>query len=466
VYIDVHAPDERLLLAQPNDFIGKHIRDVLPADVATSTERVLARLTPGEPPTVLEYTLQTADGERHREARLVISQDNQVLSVVRDVTERKRTQEALRQSQARYALATSVAGVGVWDWDLTTNEVYVDPSLKAILGYSDQEITNNADDWARLIHPDDLETAQARARDHLEGRSPFYEIEHRMLHRDGSIRWFMVRGSAVWLDGRAARIIGTSTDVTERKKSDQALLDAQADLARVSRLTALGEFAASIAHEIRQPLTAITTNAKACLHWLGGPKPDLSEVREALDDVVDASMRADELIRRNRELFKHQRIQKTLIDINAVIKESTRLATMQLQGSHVTLTTSLALDLPPVPADRVELQQVLLNLIANGIDAMDAVEPALRVLDVSSSQTADGFVKISVKDSGVGLSGVDRERMFSLSYTTKPSGTGVGLSVSRAIVEAHGGRLWAEQNAGLGATFYFTVPAQSTIAAA
>jgi PAS domain S-box-containing protein len=363
----------------------------------------------------------------------------------------------LRDNRERYAMATAAGGVGVWDWNLETNDIYVDPSLKKILGYEDHEIRNHLDDWGRYVHPDDAPAVMERAQAHLDGNTPLYEVEHRMRHRDGSTRWFLARGSAVRRDGRAVRVIGTDTDVTERKKSEQALQEVQSDLARVSRLTALGEFAASVAHEVRQPLTAIMMNAKTCLRWLGSATPDLTEIRAALVDVVDAGRRADELIQRNRQLFKDHTVQKAPLDINGVVQQVVVLARPRLQSSHVNLTTTLA-QLPDVHGDRVELQQVLLNLIANSIDAMDGVDAEARTIDVSTAMTPDGMVKVSVKDSGVGLHGVDLKRMFTLSYTTKAAGTGVGLSISRSIVEAHGGKLWADANSGPGATFSFTLP--------
>jgi signal transduction histidine kinase len=265
---------------------------------------------------------------------------------------------------------------------------------------------------------------------------------------------------------RAHEVLVVVRDVTERKASERALHQTQADLSRLSRLTALGEFAASIAHEIRQPLTGILINTKTCLRWLGGGAPDLGEVRSALSDVVDSVQRADEIIRRNRELFKHHTVQKTMVDVRGIISEVEALARSRLLADHVTLITSVTGEVPLVLADRVELQQVLLNLIGNSIDAMESVDPRARRIEISSSVTPDGNVKISVRDSGVGLEGVDRDRMFALSYTTKASGTGVGLSISRAIVEAHGGRLWAEDNHGGGATFSFTLPVQSSVGVA
>ena len=384
--------------------------------------------------------------------------------LMRDLAARERVESALRESQERYARATAAGGVAVWDWDLENGRIYVDPALKRRLGYEDRLIGDRVDDWWPLVHPDDTPSMKDRVQQCLDGKIPSYEVEHRMLHRDGSVRWFLARGSAVHRDGRTVNVIGSHTDITERKKSEQALLEAQADLSRLSRLTALGEFAASIAHEIRQPLTAILMNAKTALRCLTGSPPDVTEVREALFDVVSAGQRADEIIRRNRELFRHHAVQKSALDVNAVIADVSQLARGRLQAGHIMLQTRLAPGLPAVNGDRVELQQVLLNLIANSIDAMDGIDGASRLIEVSSGLTPEGIVKVSVRDTGVGLQGVDTRRMFALSYTTKPTGSGVGLSISRAIVEAHGGQLWSEQNAGRGATFSFTIPLHATMA--
>jgi signal transduction histidine kinase len=251
-------------------------------------------------------------------------------------------------------------------------------------------------------------------------------------------------------------------DITDQKQSQQALHETQSDLSRLSRLTALGEFAASIAHEIRQPLTGILVNATTCLRWLASSSPDLTEVRAALSDVIEAGQRANEIIRRNRELFRHHTIQMTLLDLNAIIGDVEALARSRLQAGNVTLITSIERDMPAVYGDRVELQQVLLNLIGNSIDAMEGVESTSRRIVISSGRSANGDVMVSVRDNGVGLAGVDRERMFALAYTTKPSGSGVGLAISRSIIEAHGGRLWAEDNVPCGASFSFTLPIHST----
>ena len=336
-FINYHAADERQLLSTPASFMGRHMSEVLPASVVAAYNDALARLAREPGPILIEYPLSMPDGEHQYEARVVRCRANEVLVVVRDVTERKASERTLQQTQA--------------------------------------------------------------------------------------------------------------------------------DLARLSRLAALGEFAASIAHEIRQPLTGILINTKTCLRWLGGSKPDLTEVGAALSDVVEAVQRTDEIIRRNRELFRYHTVEKTLLDLGNIIREVEALAKSRLLAGHVAFVTSVTPDVPPVLADRVELQQVLLNLIGNSIDAMESVDPGSRRIEISSSLAPDGDVKISVRDTGVGLEGVDRERMFALSYTTKASGTGVGLSISRAIVEAHGGRLWAEENTDRGATFSFTLPVSSAAVA-
>jgi PAS domain S-box-containing protein len=378
----------------------------------------------------------------------------QTLMIAALVVERARR----RQSQVRYALATAAGGVGVWDWNLDTNEVNVDSSLKSSLGYADTEIPNHLDDLSRLIHPDDAATALARVRESAEPPHAPYEVEFRLVHRAGGVRWFLSRGSYVRRNGGPAHLTGTYIDITERKASERALGEMQTELTRVSRLTALGEFAASLSHEVRQPLSSIVMNAKASLRWLADATPNLGEVRSALLDVVEAGNWASELIQRNRELFKHHTVRKEPVDIHDVVRDVAALAQMRLQDRRAVLTTSFVPGLPAVIGDRIELQQVLLNLIANAIDAIESVDPGSRRIDVATMLVPNGLVQVCVRDNGIGLDGVDLQRMFSLSYTTKASGTGIGLSLSRSIVEAHGGTLWAQQNADRGATFSFTIP--------
>jgi len=302
-------------------------------------------------------------------------------------------------------------------------------------------------------------------RAHIEGKAPTYEAEYRMLHKDGSIRWFQFRASAQRMPGaRGLSVVGTHMDITERKSAEAKLSEAHSELARLSRLTALGEFAASIAHEINQPLTAMLIDAQTCLRWLSAASPPIEEMRAALIDICAAGNRANELIRRYRELFRNRTVEKLPLDVRSVVRDVVALARMRLDRDDIRLVIALEEDLPAVLGDRVELQQLLLNLLVNGVDAMEAVDPHLRLLRIDASLAADGMVRICVSDSGVGLDNVDLSRIFIPSYTTKPSGTGVGLSISRSIAEAHGGRLWAERHAGRGATFCFTIPSAGAAA--
>jgi len=255
--------------------------------------------------------------------------------------------------------------------------------------------------------------------------------------------------------GLSGDLLRTTALARELRESHEQMVLAQAELDRVSRLTAMGEFAAALAHEILQPITAIGLNANAALLALRDDAPHVDDARASLRNVIEAGQRAAEVTKRNRELFRYRTVRSAPVDINRVIDETRLLAARRLTESGVAVSTSLAKNLPAIRGDRVELQQVLLNLIANAIDATES--RAERRLWIRSSED-DGGIRIEVGDNGVGLGHVDTGRMFALSYTTKPDGTGVGLSVSRAIVDAHGGRIWAESNTEGGASVYFTLP--------
>jgi PAS domain S-box-containing protein len=230
-------------------------------------------------------------------ATVVMLQALVIVALVIERTRRRQRDVALGNGRKRYAMATAAARSGVWDWDLQTNVFRYDPSLKAILGYEDHEIGNHFDDWLKLVHPDDAPAVMPRVHEHLEGRSPCYELEHRLVHRDGSTRWFLTRGSAVALHGRPVRVIGIDIDITARKTSEQAC-------------------ASTFAHDVRQPLTAIIMNARSCLRRIAGESPDLAEVRAGLLDMVDAGQRAEEVIQRNRELLRQHTAQTETSDIN------------------------------------------------------------------------------------------------------------------------------------------------------
>ena len=378
-----------------------------------------------------------------------------IAGLVAQRARRRQMFAALTKAQARYTLASGAARVGVWEWEPGSGAFYVDPAVRTLAGGAGVDVPSRLEDWLALVHPDDRAAVDGRLREHARGTSAAVETEHRLLQPDGTIRWVQLRGS-VARDGGATRIVGTIADATDRKRAEQRLQDIQGELSRIARVTALGEFAASIAHEVRQPLTAIISSARAAARFLNNGAT--TDAQEALWHVLEASKRADRVIERNRELFRNHTVQKELLDPNRVVIESLAIARSRLEASQVSLVTSLTPALPMIEGDPIELQQVLLNLTANAIDALQAVAPASRRLEIATGCGPAGTIRVSVSDNGVGLGAVDVRRLFTFSYTTKPGGTGVGLSISRSIIEAHGGTLCAEGRAGQGATFTFVLP--------
>ena len=368
---------------------------------------------------------------------------------------RTRAETAAREHEAQRAIVAE-APVMIWRAGVDKGCDFFNPWWLAFTGRTFAQEFGNG--WAEGVHPDDLDPCLASYVAAFDARVPF-RLEYRLRRFDGEYRLVLDLGTPRYDSTKQfAGYIGCCFDITDRRQAEQALGDAHEEINRVSRLTALGEFAAALSHELRQPLTAIIMNARSSLQQLEKIPPDHEAVKEALDDLVNAAHRAEAVIQRNRELFRHHRVQTSALDINAVVREVLILSATRLQEHHVTVATELAADLPAVRGDRIELLQVLLNLLGNAIDAMEQVERSERRITITTSRLDQGAVVVAVKDCGVGLDAVDMERMFTLSYTTKATGTGVGLSISRSIIQAHGGRIQASQNADRGATFSFTLP--------
>jgi PAS domain S-box-containing protein len=318
---------------------------------------------------------------------------------------------------------------------------------------------NEGLDWGGkvAVHPEDLARFMDEWRAALAEGKPL-ETEARLRRADGEYRWLLIR--AVPLCDEIGKIIkwyGMSTDIEDRKRAEETLRKAQAELAHVTRVTTMGELAASIAHEVNQPLSAIVNNGSACLRWLASEEPNLDEAREATRRVIRDGGRAGEVITRIRALLRKTDAEKARLDINQTIREVVTLTRNEATGKGVALRLELAAGLPAVLGDRVQLQQVILNLIMNGIEAMASVTGRPRELLISSRQHESDKALVAVQDSGVGLDGQDLEKVFDAFYTTKSHGLGMGLAISRSIVEDHGGQLWAVPNEGPGATFQFTL---------
>ena len=307
------------------------------------------------------------------------------------------------------------------------------------------------------IHPQDRALVEQKIDRAVRVKSDF-EMEYRIILADGSIKHLQSLGHPVI--GKSADLIefvGTVMDVTERKRAEEALHEAQANLARVTRVMTMGELTASIAHEINQPLAAVMTNANACLRWLAGPMPNLDEAREAVTRINRDGKRASDVIDRIRALVKKSTTEKARVDLNEAIQEVVGLVQSEIQKNGVTLRMELATDLPQILGNRVQLQQVILNLVMNGIEAMSEITDRSRDLLIRSGKYESDKLLVAVQDSGVGIDWQNLEKLFDAFYTTKSQGMGMGLAISRSIVENHGGRLWAVPNEGPGAIFQFTL---------
>jgi signal transduction histidine kinase len=273
---------------------------------------------------------------------------------------------------------------------------------------------------------------------------------------DGQYRWFLTR--AVPLRDRRGKILkwyGISTDIEDRKIAEEERERLRADLAHVNRVSMLGELAASVSHELKQPITAAMTNARTCLRWLKRERPDVDEAIEATSRIVNDGTHATEIIDRLRSLYKKDLPQRELVEINEIIREMVGLLRAEANQFTVSIRTDLVADLPKITADHVQLQQVFMNLMLNAIEAM---KETAGILTVKTQLSQDGQLLVSVSDTGVGLPREKIDQIFDAFFTTKPQGSGMGLSISRSIVESHGGRLWATANNGRGATFHFTLP--------
>jgi PAS domain S-box-containing protein len=377
-----------------------------------------------------------------------------VRGMAHDITERKKAEKELRASEERFRQLTENIREVFYLTDAKSYQLlYVSPAYEQVWGRTCQSLYETPNSFLDAVHPDDREVARYAFGNHV----PFMH-EYRIARPDGSLRWIWDRGFPIRDNkGQVYRLAGIAEDVTERKRAEQVLQETQAELAHVTRVLAMGELVTSIAHEINQPLTGVVTNANFCLRQLAeSTTPNLDQLREAITEIVDDGSRASDVISRIRALLKNDHSARIELDINEVIQEAVVLVRSEVTRNQVSLRTDLAPDLPRVFGDRVQLQQVLINLIMNGIDAMRTTNDRPRELLIRSEKHPEG-VLIQVQDSGTGLDPELADRIFEPFFTTKPEGIGMGLPISRSIVESHGGRLWAESDSR-GALFQFPLP--------
>jgi len=374
-----------------------------------------------------------------------------------DVTELMNKEQALREFEERVVLAAEAAHLGVWEMDTATDELWMSDSARSLFQFDSETRVNHALIQDR-VHPEDRALRDSAVKGAIETRGE-YEIEYRVLLPDGTLRWVGARGRCVTGEnGKGARLIGVSIDITPRKLAEAEALQHREELGHLSRVAAIGELTASIAHELNQPLSGITSNASAGQRFIDRGHVDLRELRELLGDIVADGRRAGDVIRGIQSMLKKGVPNRQPVNLNDLIMNVARMVSPNAMLQSCKVETLLEPDLPMVEADPIQLQQVLLNLVINAFDAMrDAPAPNRKIV-IATERSVDGAIQASVRDYGIGISGEARERLFERFFTTKAKGLGMGLAIVRSIVESHGGTIAAENVDGGGARFYFALP--------
>jgi PAS domain S-box-containing protein len=401
----------------------------------------------------------------YREPRRPSHRDQQIIEQITHLAgvaiERKLIQEALRRSEAYLAEAQRLTHTGSWAYSpVRKSTVYWSEEMFRIIGFDPRQSIPTDEEFLERVHPEDREKflegsecAVQEKRDSL--------VDYRVLLPGGTVKYIQSSGHPVFdANGEILEYVGTAVDMTDRKHAEEErdkLRQLEAELVHINRVSMMGELAASLSHELKQPITAAITNAKTGLRWIERDQPDWKEARESTLRVVSDGMRAAEIIDRLRSLYKKSPPQRELIDVNEIAREMVVLLRSEANKYSIAMRTEVAVGLPKICADRVQLQQVLMNLMLNAIEAMRDIAGEL-IIRAELGQ--DGQLLVSVSDTGIGLPGENTEQIFSAFYTTKPQGSGMGLAISRSIIESHGGHLWASRNSKRGAKFQFTLPTE------
>ena len=442
------------------DEVGVLVAGSRRADFPTDIERLLLRVAANQAGIGLQEARRSGEQKRIGEAleqrvaerTTELTRANENLRL--EIAERKRAEAQLRESEERWRDVFENNPTMYFVVDAAGKVMAVNPFGAEQLGYNVDELVGQP--VLGVLYESDREAIQRNVAQCLKqiGQSMSWEL--RKVRKGGSVIWVRETAKAV-LRVNGPIVLIACEDITEQKRAEEALRQAQADLAHVTRVTTMGELTGSLAHEVNQPITAAVTNANTCLRWLAGDAPNIEEARAAAMRIVKDGTRAAEIISRIRLLFKKGTPERELVDVNEVIREMIVLLRNEATRGSISVRTELAADLPQVMGDRVQLQQVMMNLFMNSIDAMKDVD-GTRELAIKSQRAENEQLMVSVSDTGVGLPAQQTDQIFNAFFTTKLHGTGMGLSISRSIVESHGGRLWAADNSPRGASFYLTLP--------
>lgn len=443
----------RVLGHPPSALEGHDLFELLHPDDLDRCRRAVRTLLAGHGRTLrIQYRVRHADGTwRWMEGIGTNLLDEPAIGGVivnaRDITD-------WRESEARFALAVDGAKDGIWDWQLASGDLFISPRMREMLGIPPEDGDSAPRRFLDSVHPDDYPIVQAGWHAHLEGQASHFEAEYRYRMPDGAYRWFLARARTVRdASGVPVRLVGSLTDTTGRKEAEEAARQRQAELAHVLRVGAMNEMAASIAHELNQPLAAIVNYARGCVRRMGSGS-GAPEMLDALDRIAAEALRAGEVVRSLTRVVRKEPPRETTLDLVPLVREAVALVRAEATERGISVRVAPADDIGAVRGDGVQLQQVVLNLLRNALEAI-ATPPGL--IEVRVTPAADG-VRLSVSDSGNGIPPELRDRVFAPFFSTKQTGLGMGLSISRTIVEAHGGRLWVEANADTGATFSLTLP--------
>ncbi len=460
--VRINKEFSRMFGYEADEVIERSIDDLIVPEADVPTSKAYTRLLKQGGRVEVETVRRRKDGTRIDVSLLAISvrtaSGEQVVNyaIYRDITERKRAQERLRESEARFQVMADTAPVLIWTTGTDGLCNYFNKPWLEFTGRTlEQEVGTG---WLQGVHPDDVQGCFDGFLPAYHARKPF-SMEYRLRRADGEYRWVIESGIPRYTGGgEFAGYIGSNIDITELKRVEaerERLHELEADLAHTNRVSMMGEFAAALAHELKQPIAAALMDARTCVRWLRADAPDVAEGCDAALRMINDATRAAGILDRVRSLYSRDTANRERLDLNEVIREIIVLLQEKAIRTSISIRTELDAGLPRITVDRVQLQQVLMNLILNGIEAM---RDTTGDLTVTSKITENDRLLISVSDSGVGLPAGEVNRIFDAFFTTKVQGTGMGLSICRRIIEAHGGRLWACANEGPGATFQFTLP--------